>query len=100
MSTFTVLRAALRLAKEAGYTKQGRGIWRAALGRFESEGIDAPYWWDAVLSGMGEPRDTGDMFEVSDDERTAFGYADGVTHVVVWQGETGFIYVDQGTEAL
>lgn len=55
-------------------------------GKFEGESVIALYYYDCFLNG-------GDtIFEISDDERAAFGIGSGYTHVYLYESEQGFVH--------
>ena len=70
-------------------------------GRFEREPLYTPYFWEFFLNGCGE-EDYGELvFTIDEQDRAAFPQYPELrehTHVVLWQGEAGFIYCQAFTK--
>lgn len=73
-------------------------------GKFEGEAFYIAYYFDAVMNGDGEPlyeddygdkECIGDLFDVTQEERDAFGLDPNTTHVVLWYSESGFVTLDE-----
>lgn len=84
---------AIKAALEYGYKYNETGELCAPLGKFECEPYYALYFYQAMLDGgtveplfNGEVCD-GDVLEVSDAERAAFGI--DAAFVVLWYSEQG-----------
>lgn len=73
-------------------------------GKFEGEGPEALYFWDAIMEGDGdfcERHSTDDfectVFDPTDGERKAFQLSPrGLVHV--WQSEQGFVYLREDSD--
>lgn len=69
-----------------GYTFNRRGIC-TSLGKFEGESIAALYYYDCYLNGDGV------VFEISDEERKAFGIGDGYKFAYLYESDYGFVHL-------
>jgi hypothetical protein len=63
-------------------------------GKFESEAVYAPYFYEAMLSGDGEELGDGELrFDVTDEDRREFPELKGVEFVLLSEDSNGFVYV-------
>jgi len=86
-----IRRDAIKLALDYGYST---GMV-APLGKFEGEPWYAVYYYDAMLNGDGEPmyageQCLGDLFEVTSEEREAFGLDPSIMGIALWHSDIGF----------
>ena len=106
MNEFIVKAKARALAIEYGYQDDStvdpyRGL-RAPLGKFEGEPFYAPYFYDLIMDGDGEPlyaddRCEGTLFYVSVSEHKAFELNADTVAVVLWHSEQGFETLEELT---
>ena len=61
-------------------------------GKFESEPVYVPYFWEFYLDGCAD-EDDGDVltFDVDAEDRAQFPELVGVRQVFLWQTDQGFI---------
>lgn len=66
-------------------------------GLFEGDYIWAPYWYEMMMLGEGDPIDDGvELLEVVDDDRSEWPELDGdTTHVAVAINEQGFVSIHE-----
>lgn len=100
----TLLDTARAAAIAYGYTAQANGELRAPQGKFENEPYFAIYYWSAAMDGDGESfgndeRVDCDVFEVHNDERTAFELDAAQSHMLVRHYESGKVSVERLTQA-
>jgi hypothetical protein len=67
-------------------------------GKFESEPIYVPYFWDMVLDGsggesfyFGENESVYEMIEVSEEDREIFPELNGIFGLCLWESSQGFV---------
>ena len=74
-----------------------------SLGKFESEPVFAPYFYNAMLEGCSEILDWSDgtrtdVFEIDADDRAMFPeLGDGTVAVALTESEQGFVHVEELT---
>lgn len=77
------------------YTVNDGGIIQNP-GKFESEMLYAPYFYDAMLNGMGDETlaDNSELFELSDEDRAMFPELGSDTFLVLSESDSGFVSVN------
>ena len=63
-----------------------------SLGKFESEPLYIPYFWDMYLNGFADDDDGESLtFEVTIEDREQFPELANVRHVFIWETDQGFV---------
>ncbi len=68
------------------------GIIRSP-GKFESEPVYAPYFYDSLLNGFADEDENGvATFIVTDEDRKLFPMLAGTKSVRLWESDQGFVH--------
>lgn len=96
------VRNATYFAIEAGYTVHcADNVLVASSGKFQGNPWYAPYYWDCVLTGTGTDIDADVLMtrlKPTPAERYAFNIPDNVVSVLLWESDSGFIYLELETK--
>jgi hypothetical protein len=100
MKVNPIVSSAVRMARELGFKRIGRGDYRYGPGKFEGTDWTVAYWYDQYMNGCTESLGTCEVSELNADERAAFGVHCNSSYAVLTFSESGFVdlfYAHQAT---